>query len=184
MHRLTWLVLASGIIIAMGVVLLAVPSDDAEFSVYLREEVSIEPFKGMGTNIDLSRGRYQVWIEDIDPAQRDWGHFEFAIESIDEPIDIVVSDGSEVRDIDGVPHELYCSFTISRYDMYFYETSSSKLEGDEESFDLVFSRSSAFADRPLLWPGMILIIFGTAAVVGIILRHLWREYRFPPVKQG
>jgi hypothetical protein len=170
---------ASGIVIAIGIVLLAVPPDGSELNVFLREDVILDPGIGTMSNIDLPRGRYQLWIPDVNRTTRDWGHFEFSIEDLNDRIPVEASDGSVVRDIDGVPHELYGSFTVRDSGMYFYDTSTSRREGGEEAFELVFTRSSAFGDRPLLWPGVVLIGAGALIIVGLVLRRFMRECRDP-----
>jgi hypothetical protein len=171
------MLIAFGVMIVVGFLLLLVPTDETEMLVEAREDVSIYWSTGTMANIVLPRGDYQIWIEDKDPEVQDYGHFIFTIHSIESEVDIVYSDGSIIENIDGTPHELYCSFVLDRSDMFFYDTETSNIGGEEEYFEIVFTRGDRWTDRPFVWGGVAITVIGVTAIGLILGEHYTRSSR-------
>jgi hypothetical protein len=155
------------VVIVAGMALMMVPPDYSEPIIEAREDVNIYWEIGMSASIDLPPGDYQVWAPDIDPAKPDYEHFNFSIHDLDREVVVQYSDGSVIEDVDGAPHELYCSFVLDHGEGYFYETGSNDLGGDEDHFVIVFTREPRWADGPGVLIGMVMVIMGL--VVGIVL---------------
>jgi hypothetical protein len=164
------ILLASLAILALGVILIALPFDISRTIVVAREQTSLYEGTWSEAGIDLEQGVYDIWIPDRNPTEQNFGSLDFEIESIDSPVDMQRHDGSVVREIDGTPHELYCSFIIEHDDMYFYSTSINGTELNGTSLELVFSRHESRVDQPTFSSGLVLVILGTVAIpVSMIL---------------
>lgn len=167
MELRVWLLIGFALI-AVGVALLAIPHDDAELHVVDREDVWLAEGIATTTSMDLSsRGHYQVWVEDTRPGEVDHPYMVLLIDDGDVPVER--GNGSVVRDIDGVPHELVCTFDLEGRDVHFYDTWA---EG-EVHVELVFTRESVWSDRPLLWPGIATVVLG----LFLIFYFLWKDIR-------
>ena len=177
MDRFPLMPIAFGVLFAVGILLLLVSANETEMTGETREDVSIYWATGTMTSIDLPRGDYQIWIEDKDPEVQDYGHFVFTIHSIDNEVDIVYSDGSIVENIDGVPHELYCSFVLDGSDLFFYDTETSNIGGEEEYFEIVFTRGDHWTNDPFVWVGVAMTIIGLTAISLIIGDRYTRSNR-------
>ena len=171
------------VLIIVGIALFAVPFDDTEMKDVATEAVWIDWGMGTGTNIDLRRGNYEIWIPDRTPGVQDFDHFGFSIESLDDSVDVALTDGSETRVLDGVPHEVYCSFRVPRSDMYFYDTwMAHNWSGMEDQFDIVFMRGETLTDQPTFAAGMTLVILGSIALPVIFM--MMRDRARGPVVDG
>jgi hypothetical protein len=161
-----------GLLIAAGITLLAVPYEVDDLNVVDREHVSLSEMTAMMTTLDVdSIGRYQVWVEDRLPGEEDHPYLVFEIEEGDVPVER--GDGSVVENIDGVPHELFCTFRLDGSGYYFYDVWTTDDFRGEVDVELVFTKKSVWMGRPLLWPGIILIVIGITTI-GYLL---WKEFR-------
>jgi hypothetical protein len=165
LERLRIGIYTSLVLIVLGLVLLAVPFDETQKREVTTEEVWIDWGTGTGTNIDLRRGDYEIWIADRTPGVLDYEHFGFSIHSLDDELDVILSESPETMDLNGDPHEVYCSFRVPRSDMYFYDTwMAQNWSAMEDQFDIVFMRGETLADQPTFGVGITLIIIGSVAL--------------------
>jgi hypothetical protein len=153
------------IIIVAGLVVMMVPPDRSERIIEAREYVESYGGTCCSTSIDIHPGEYQVWAPDIDPDGRDYRHFLFSIHDLDGEVDVQYSNGSVVEDIDGVPHELYCTFVLEHGGLYFYDTGCDEVGGEAEYFVIVFTRESRWTDGPGVLIGLVMVIAGIIALI-------------------
>ena len=164
-----WMPIAT-VLITIGIVLMAVPPGSDDQRVVDREDVYLMSGGATMTSLDVSSwGRYEVWVEDTRPGEEDYPFMVFEIDEGNVPVER--GDGSVVRDIDGVPHELFCTFRLAGGGIHFYDVWTEDWNGTA-SFELVFTKRSVWTNRPLLWPGVAIVMAG----VMIIILHLWTIY--------
>ncbi len=156
-------------LIAIGVALLSIPFEDADMHVVDREDVWLTEWGATMTSLDVpSIGHYQVWVEDTLPGEEDYPYMVFVVDDGDVPVER--GDGSVVRNIDGVPHELFCTFDLEGRDTHFYDTwTEGQFQGDVH-LELVFTRQTVWSDRPLLWPAFALVVLGLIVIIFFLLR--------------
>ena len=168
MERFRLMLIVFTLVIVAGIALMMVPPDYSEPIIEAREDVNIYWEIGSSSSIDLPPGEYQVWAPDVDPTKPDYEHFNFSIHDLDREVEIQYSDGSVVEDVEGTPHELYCTFLLEHGEGYFYDTESTDVGGEAEHFVIVFTREPRWADGPGVLIGLAMVIVGLVVDIVIV----------------
>lgn len=161
------------VLLAIGVALLAFSTYASDLEVVGREDVWLTEGGATMASLDVdARGRYQVWVVDEKPGEEDLPFMVFEIDDGD--IAVERSDGSVVRNIEGEPHELVGTFWLDGRDSHFYDTwTGGEFTGDI-SVELIFTESTAWSGRPLLWAGILIFLTGIIVLLVHFLRPSWR----------
>jgi hypothetical protein len=162
----------------VGIVLIAIPYSGPRFVEEGRAGVELWEGIGMGSSIDLRRGPYEVWAEDINPGILDHSSIELEMDVLGEAVAIEMSHREIQRDLDGMPCEVVCTLTIPHSDSYSYDISLNGPELNDTMFELIFMRHATRLDQPTFVAGLALAVTATICVP-IIFLVLRRSPRGP-----